>query len=52
MTETYSLTPSESVTVRSHRPELLEVEATYGPGGSPPPAFHTRCGTRAPSRPG
>jgi quercetin dioxygenase-like cupin family protein len=37
MSETYSLTPHESVTVHSHRPELLEVEATYHPGGSQPP---------------
>lgn len=37
MPETYSLTPHESVTVRSHGPELLEVEAIYGPGGRQPP---------------
>jgi quercetin dioxygenase-like cupin family protein len=37
MTDTYSLTPHESVTVRSHTPELLEIEATYEPGGSAPP---------------
>jgi len=39
--ETFRLTPSESVTVRRSEPEVLEVEATYGPGGSPPPShFH------------
>jgi quercetin dioxygenase-like cupin family protein len=31
------LTPSESVVVRRSIPSMLEVEATYGPGGSPPP---------------
>lgn len=31
------LTPSESVEIRSHGPEALEVEGTWGPGGSPPP---------------
>lgn len=34
---TYQLTPSESVTLRSESPEAIEVEATYGPGGDPPP---------------
>ena len=37
MSETLSLTPTESVTIRSSTPELLEVEVEYGPGGSPPP---------------
>jgi len=37
MSETLSLTLSESVTVVSDSPDALEVEATYGPGGSPPP---------------
>ncbi|MFL5844188.1 MAG: cupin domain-containing protein [Solirubrobacteraceae bacterium] len=35
---TYRLTPSESVTVVSDHPDALEVEAVYGPGGTPPPA--------------
>jgi mannose-6-phosphate isomerase-like protein (cupin superfamily) len=35
--ETLKLTPSESVTVLSSTPQALEVEATYGPGGKPPP---------------
>jgi mannose-6-phosphate isomerase-like protein (cupin superfamily) len=34
---TLRLTPSETVTIRSSTPEAFEVEATYGPGGSPPP---------------
>jgi len=35
------LTPSESVEVKRSSAELLEVEATYGPGGKPaPPHFH------------
>jgi quercetin dioxygenase-like cupin family protein len=38
---TFKLTPRESVTVRASTPEALEVEAAYGPGGSPPPGhFH------------
>ncbi len=37
MSETLALTPSESVTVRADSPDALEVEATYGPHGSPPP---------------
>jgi mannose-6-phosphate isomerase-like protein (cupin superfamily) len=41
MVETLKLTPSESVTIKQSSPELLEVEGSYGPGGSPPPAhFH------------
>jgi quercetin dioxygenase-like cupin family protein len=37
----FDITPSESVRVRAHTPEALEVEATWGPGGSPPPRhFH------------
>jgi quercetin dioxygenase-like cupin family protein len=41
MPDTYHLTAHESVTVRRHSPELLEVEARYEPGGSPPPPhFH------------
>jgi mannose-6-phosphate isomerase-like protein (cupin superfamily) len=41
MGETLKLTPSESVTIRQSSPEVLEVEGTYGPGGSPPPThFH------------
>ena len=38
MPETLTLTPSESLTIERSTPELLEVEATYGPRGSPPPA--------------
>ena len=37
MTDTLKLTPTESVTIRSSTPEALEVEAEYGPDGSPPP---------------
>jgi quercetin dioxygenase-like cupin family protein len=33
-----SLSPTESLTVRSSTPEALEVKATYGPGGSAPPS--------------
>jgi quercetin dioxygenase-like cupin family protein len=41
MPDELKLTPSESVTVKSSSPELLEVEGHYGPGGKPPPAhFH------------
>jgi quercetin dioxygenase-like cupin family protein len=41
VTETLKLTPTESVTIRERSPEALEVEAVYGPGGSPPPKhFH------------
>ncbi len=35
---TYKLTPSESVTVKKHDDEVLEVEGNYGPKGKPPPA--------------
>ncbi len=41
MPDVLKLTPSESLEVRSSSPEALEVEATYGPGGSAPPKhFH------------
>ena len=41
MAERLNLTPSESVSVRSHAPEALEVEGVYGAGGSAPPKhFH------------
>jgi quercetin dioxygenase-like cupin family protein len=40
MTDTLSLTPSETVTIRTSTPDLLEVEGFYGPGGSPPPPHH------------
>lgn len=41
MADVLKLTPSESLEVRSSGPEALEVEATYGPGGSAPPKhFH------------
>jgi quercetin dioxygenase-like cupin family protein len=35
--DTLKLTPRETLTIRSASPEALEVEAVYGPGGSPPP---------------
>lgn len=45
MTEILKLTPSESVEIRSEQPEAIEVEATYGPNGSPPPKhFHPAQG--------
>ena len=37
MADSLKLTPTESVTIRSATPEALEVEAEYGPNGSPPP---------------
>jgi quercetin dioxygenase-like cupin family protein len=37
VSRTLKLTPTESVTIRQSTPELLEVEVTYGPAGSPPP---------------
>ena len=41
MGDILKLTPSESLEVRSSTPQALEVEATYGPAGSPPPKhFH------------
>jgi quercetin dioxygenase-like cupin family protein len=41
MTPTYQLTPSESVRVLRDDPEAIEVEGTWGPGGSAPPKhFH------------
>ena len=40
MAEPLKLTPSESVTVVSSTPEALVVEATYGPGGKPPPKHY------------
>ena len=41
MSDVFHLTPSESVRVRSHSAEALEVEGTWGPHGSPPPKhFH------------
>jgi quercetin dioxygenase-like cupin family protein len=41
MTDTFHLTPSESVRVVRHDPDALEVEGTWGPGGSAPPKhFH------------
>jgi mannose-6-phosphate isomerase-like protein (cupin superfamily) len=41
MPEKLKLTPSESVTIRRSSAEVLEVEGSYGPGGSPPPThFH------------
>jgi quercetin dioxygenase-like cupin family protein len=41
MPSTLKLTATESVTIRRSTPEVLEVEATYGPAGKPPPKhFH------------
>ena len=41
MTDTFQLTPSESVRVLRSDAEAIEVEGTWGPGGSPPPKhFH------------
>ncbi|HEX3589035.1 MAG TPA: cupin domain-containing protein [Pseudonocardiaceae bacterium] len=37
MTKTLTITPSESVTVLSSTPDLLEMEATYASAGHPPP---------------
>lgn len=37
MQETLHLTPTESVTIVENSPQALVVEATYGPGGKPPP---------------
>jgi mannose-6-phosphate isomerase-like protein (cupin superfamily) len=39
--DTLKLTPDETIRIRSESPEALEVEGTWGPGGSPPPKhFH------------
>jgi mannose-6-phosphate isomerase-like protein (cupin superfamily) len=41
MPEKLSLGPHDSLEIHSSTPEALEVEASYRPGGSPPPAhFH------------
>lgn len=41
MSEKLSLGPHDSLEIRSSTPDALEVEASYRPGGSPPPAhFH------------
>ena len=41
MPRTLKITPTESVTVRDSGPDVLEVEATYGKAGKPPPKhFH------------
>lgn len=37
LSETLTLTPTEAVTIRSSSEDALLVEATYAPGGSPPP---------------
>jgi quercetin dioxygenase-like cupin family protein len=38
---TLQLTPKETVRIRRSEPDRLEVEVSYAPGGSPPPAhFH------------
>lgn len=38
MADEYRLTESETLRVVARTPELLEVDATWGAGGSPPPA--------------
>jgi quercetin dioxygenase-like cupin family protein len=38
VSDTLKLTPSESITIRRSEPDVLEVEAVYGPAGKPPPA--------------
>jgi mannose-6-phosphate isomerase-like protein (cupin superfamily) len=38
MADSLKITPSESVEIHKSSPELLEVEATYGPDGKAPPA--------------
>src|SRR5687767_9560215 len=41
MAATYTLTPSETVTVVREEEDLLEVEGRWGPEGKPPPPhFH------------
>ena len=41
MSQTFRLTPHESVTVRELGPDHLTVDVVYSPGGRPPPAhFH------------
>ena len=41
MNETFELTPQETVRVVGESPDALEVEGTWGAGGSPPPRhFH------------
>jgi mannose-6-phosphate isomerase-like protein (cupin superfamily) len=41
MSATYNLTPHETVSVRTHTPDLLEVEGNWSAHGSaPPPHFH------------
>jgi mannose-6-phosphate isomerase-like protein (cupin superfamily) len=41
MATTLKLTPRESLTIRESTPDLLEVEASYAPGGrAPPKHFH------------
>jgi quercetin dioxygenase-like cupin family protein len=37
MTRTYEIDPAETLTVRSNTPGLLEMEATFEPGGHAPP---------------
>jgi mannose-6-phosphate isomerase-like protein (cupin superfamily) len=38
--ERLNLTPTETVTVRTSTPELLEVEGSWGAAGKPPPAHY------------
>jgi mannose-6-phosphate isomerase-like protein (cupin superfamily) len=40
MRETLKLGPHDSLEIASSTPEAFEVEASYRPGGSPPPAHH------------
>src|SRR3954447_18763465 len=47
MGDVLSLGPHDSLEIRSSTPEALEVEASYRPGGSAPPAhFHPAQGER------
>jgi mannose-6-phosphate isomerase-like protein (cupin superfamily) len=40
VSRTLKITPTESVTIRESSPELLEVEATYGPSSRQPPKHY------------
>jgi quercetin dioxygenase-like cupin family protein len=40
MPETLRLGQHDSLEILSSTPEAFEIEATYSPGGSPPPAHH------------
>jgi quercetin dioxygenase-like cupin family protein len=40
MTDRFSITSGESLEVLEHTPEVLVLEASWAPGGSPPPAHY------------